>query len=490
MSNINNRITGTFNQVAIFDDATGLVTSIDTSDLSNVNLGNVANIHITGGNSCQVLSTDGSGNLTFSNATATPGGVDGQIQFNNKGSLGGASGLSYSAGTTQANAITVTGSITSVGVTNLGAVANVHITGGSNAQVLTTDGAGNLSWTTVSGGGGGGSIIFSDATWSGANAYSWNGNASVVNPKSITANYITADNANSVTLLTLNGTSVSNLANITVSNTSLSIPAGEIPNAIQTTTTAITMVVRLSNGTTQELGSTTLTPILNNQQPFAVSGSVSASVSNPAAVPFWGTYGTGNVSASGPTVTGGTFANVTYTLFDGTGGTVATFGPNTTPQTHTFTSVAVGAGYTVAANVFGSGLYGANPNAASNTTSSAVTITQSTYTPVFLPTITTDGNVPTVPTVTISTPAQSTGFTSGDQVSVGSSNVANTQWFWLATPGTSSRTFQTTVSGFTVTITPGSSGNTQTVTGNSVSQQYSVYGFQGPISANTLITII
>jgi hypothetical protein len=35
----------------------------------------------------------------------------------------------------------------------LGAVGNLHITGGSNGQVLTTNGNGNLSWSTVSGGG-------------------------------------------------------------------------------------------------------------------------------------------------------------------------------------------------------------------------------------------------------------------------------------------------------------------------------------------------
>lgn len=43
--------------------------------------------------------------------------------------------------------------ITAANVT-LGPVANVHITGGSSGQVLTTDGAGNLSFTTASGGGG------------------------------------------------------------------------------------------------------------------------------------------------------------------------------------------------------------------------------------------------------------------------------------------------------------------------------------------------
>ena len=32
---------------------------------------------------------------------------------------------------------------------SLGAVANVHITGGTSGQLLSTDGSGNLSFTTV-----------------------------------------------------------------------------------------------------------------------------------------------------------------------------------------------------------------------------------------------------------------------------------------------------------------------------------------------------
>lgn len=45
---------------------------------------------------------------------------------------------------------------TNVTNVSLGAVGNVHISGGSYGQVLTTNGAGNLVWSTVSGGGGGG----------------------------------------------------------------------------------------------------------------------------------------------------------------------------------------------------------------------------------------------------------------------------------------------------------------------------------------------
>jgi hypothetical protein len=46
------------------------------------------------------------------------------------------------------NSITTTGNITVGGVSDLGAISNLRISGGSNGQVLKTNGAGNLSWTT------------------------------------------------------------------------------------------------------------------------------------------------------------------------------------------------------------------------------------------------------------------------------------------------------------------------------------------------------
>ena len=60
------------------------------------------------------------------------------------------------------NASQLTGSQTTLDVTgtsNLNTVSNVTILGGTNGQVLTTNGTGGLSWTTVSGGGGGGASI-------------------------------------------------------------------------------------------------------------------------------------------------------------------------------------------------------------------------------------------------------------------------------------------------------------------------------------------
>jgi hypothetical protein len=48
------------------------------------------------------------------------------------------------------NSAAIAGNITVAGQTNLGVVANVHITGGSNGQILMTNGAGNLTWANLS----------------------------------------------------------------------------------------------------------------------------------------------------------------------------------------------------------------------------------------------------------------------------------------------------------------------------------------------------
>jgi len=68
------------------------------------------------------------------------------------------SGTSGTVTTAAQPNITSTGTLTTLtvsGNTDLGAVGNVKITGGNSTQVLSTDGAGNLSWVDQSGGGGG-----------------------------------------------------------------------------------------------------------------------------------------------------------------------------------------------------------------------------------------------------------------------------------------------------------------------------------------------
>lgn len=154
----------------------------------NLSLGNVANIKISGGTNGYVLQTDGTGNLNWvlgiGNITGNgvPGGSVNQIQYNKDGAnFGGSTGFSFNPSSnlvsmpgnltvvgdivgnvqtavlanTVNNAnqpnITNVGTLTSLtvnGLTSLGPVGNVQIAGGSNNQVLTTNGANGLSWST------------------------------------------------------------------------------------------------------------------------------------------------------------------------------------------------------------------------------------------------------------------------------------------------------------------------------------------------------
>ena len=133
------------------------ITSVGTlSNLvvsGNVSLGAVGNVTITGGTNGQVLTTDGTGELSW---TTVSGG----------GSYGNSNVAAYlptytgnvGAGNINATSTVYTSGISSTGLAsltilnvsttaNLGAVGNVRITGGTSGQKLTTDGAGNLSWT-------------------------------------------------------------------------------------------------------------------------------------------------------------------------------------------------------------------------------------------------------------------------------------------------------------------------------------------------------
>ena len=199
---------------------------VNFSDASNVTLGQVSNVHLLGGGAGQVLSTDGTGGLSW--ITVSGGGGGGGANVTVDTFTGDGSNTTFTLSTTPANEnqttvnyngatllrssyslsganivfssapangaqievttleqanlspssigngssnvtipiangnvfMYVAGSerfrATSTGVrvtgqSNLGAVGNVYITGGSNGQALVTDGAGNLSWSNVAG---------------------------------------------------------------------------------------------------------------------------------------------------------------------------------------------------------------------------------------------------------------------------------------------------------------------------------------------------
>ena len=140
---------------------TGLTSNgiVNFTNTSNVTLGAVGNLKISGGTNAYVLQTDGSGNLSWV-AQSAGGGISNISNGNSNVSIPAANGnITFSAagnsnvmtitgtGANISGYATVTGNVALSGANvSLGAVGNLHVTGGTNAYVLSTDGVGNLSW--------------------------------------------------------------------------------------------------------------------------------------------------------------------------------------------------------------------------------------------------------------------------------------------------------------------------------------------------------
>lgn len=80
-----------------------LPANVNATNSSNISLGDIANIHIEGGNNGYVLQTDGAGNLTWSagggGGNGVPGGSNTQIQYNDSGVFGGSAYLTFNEST-------------------------------------------------------------------------------------------------------------------------------------------------------------------------------------------------------------------------------------------------------------------------------------------------------------------------------------------------------------------------------------------------------
>lgn len=122
------------------------------------------------GDAGEVLTSDGSGNLTWATAAGTPAGSDTQIQYNNGGVFGASSGLTYSASWLRgqyaefSNAIVVGKQGVANGGLSIANTSNANSVGiaaptvsssysiilppaqGSSGDVLVNDGSGNMSW--------------------------------------------------------------------------------------------------------------------------------------------------------------------------------------------------------------------------------------------------------------------------------------------------------------------------------------------------------
>ena len=132
--------------------ANGDITTINFTANGISNVGSVANFHITGGNSGEFLQTDGAGNLSFVPVTVNTSNISNgtsnvSIDTANGNVTVGVSGNSNVAVFTSTGANLA--ALDVQGISNLGNVGNVKITGGNADQYLKTDGAGNLIWSDV-----------------------------------------------------------------------------------------------------------------------------------------------------------------------------------------------------------------------------------------------------------------------------------------------------------------------------------------------------
>ena len=156
-------------------DATKIASnSILTRHVDDDQIG-IDQLNVTDGTSGQALTTDGAGTLSFSTVASSLSGAsdtditspssgqilvhDGTNSFDNVSISGDATLASSGALTIATNAIESTmiaqNSILTKHIDdNQVGIDQLNVTDGTNGQVLTTDGAGSLSFSTVSGGGG------------------------------------------------------------------------------------------------------------------------------------------------------------------------------------------------------------------------------------------------------------------------------------------------------------------------------------------------
>jgi hypothetical protein len=355
---------------------TGAVNAGTLAVTGTSNLGAVGNITITGGTSGQVLSTNGSGGLSFisvsssgisngtsnvnipvanGNVNVTAAGnttlvvtgtganisgtanVTGNLVAGNitagagsGGSITGANLISanFFTGTLTTNAqpnITSVGSLTGLTVSNatgvvdftttanvtLGAIANLHISGGTSGQVLSTNGSGGLSFISVS------SSSISNGT-SNVNIPTVNGNVDITSAGNTTL-VITGTGANIAGNLDVTGnltagniTTTGSTGNITGANV---ISANRFVSIIATgtapfTVTSTTQVANLSVATAGT--ATTAGTVTTNAQPNITS------VGTLTSLDVTGNISGGNISTVGTAnvgtliVTGATtFGNLT-----------------------------------------------------------------------------------------------------------------------------------------------------------------------------------
>ena len=253
--------------------------------------------------SLTVANTGSTGNILSDNANL--GNLVTANYFSGNGSLL-TSITATTAGTVTTSSqpnITSVGTLSTLtvsGVTTLGNVSNVRISNGNPGQVLTTDGAGNLSWATVSGGGG---TVYGNtnvASYLNSGFFNTTFVGSIPNATHATI----ADSANAVTGANVSGQ---------VSN---ALIAGTVYTAAQPNITSIGTLASLSVTGTVNAGNILATNIGNSTSVIYGNGRQLSSLA--------GSNVTGVVANAQYAVSAGTAGAATTATWSGISGTPTT----------------------------------------------------------------------------------------------------------------------------------------------------------------------
>jgi hypothetical protein len=512
---VKNTTTGTYYPVLSSGVVDGNYQFAGNSGLSyNVATGNLSATLLTG-----TLTTNSQPyiNSVGRLSTLTVGGASQNTVFGS-GTIT-ANGLIQSQDLTVSNDGVISGKgnviFTNTANVTLGAISNLHISGGTSGDFVQTDGAGTLTFnkpkanilTTVNSlvAGSGLQIVtdFTDPSFpagkftinqlgpvslsatdswasggSSKNAYT-DYTTNTVNTQNISITLslvnatfaITATDTIVIGGIAITGTNITGLGitgtggTYTISSTLLNSITGG--SGIQTATSN---TVSVSLTTTRGSYSTSGTTLTNNQPiPFnitTISGSFPAST-----VPYWNKNQSFNWAAIATSGATGITGNVTYTP-----------GPVTLTSTGALSGTSTSIDSTVSYTITSSDYRGTGANGAgTRTIPTPVTATVSaatSYTPLFYKITSTSA----IPTLTTSDSYLPQAYALGQGATTSS---VTTSYLWIATPGTTAHTWGYTFLGSTVTQVPTVAGSTITISG----QTYTLYGFAGFSVATQLFTV-
>jgi hypothetical protein len=244
------------------------------------------------------------GNITF-NGSMSGTGAQSDIDITGNLTAGNVSGT-FVTGVITTNEqpnITLLGTLTELNVAgpaNLGSISNLTITGGTANYVLSTDGAGNLSWVAQTGGGGG------NGTPGGLNTYiQYNDNGNFAGSANLSWN-------NSTQMVTVGG-NINVLGRANVITLISSVSTGTAPFTVTSTTPVANLAVDTAS-TVRTNAQPNITSV-GTLTSLDVSGNISAgNLSLGGAFSVSGNFSAGNISTSGQTTTVGLTATGNTTL--------------------------------------------------------------------------------------------------------------------------------------------------------------------------------